>query len=952
MQKSLSLGVLFLFLGIFITSFSLAWSDNGQLIQNITGCGILNTTGATYTLNQSISQNTTCMNITASNIILDGAGYLLSGNTTDLTWSVRINSLENITIKNLREEKYGAGIYISYSVNVTIQNCSTNNNSLNNQWIDNNAAGVVVYDSSYIYITNHTSSFNYFGLDLNGQSPGNDFHIDKLTAIDNTDYGIYSFSVLNSSINNSIISLSSEDNGFSYGILCESCSQGFFLIKNNTISNYSYGIKVDSNGMNITNNQLLGNYQGGIYLDNLVERNNVSYNVFNDSYLSVRGDNNTIVNNTFYIGSIVLVGANNNSIYNNTIQDSSGSGIIVYANSGWGESSDNTFDGGSVSNAGSWGIEAMSPRNYFQNMDIFNNSEYGILASSNTTIENCTIYNNAQAGVYIYDQSSEIIVNQNTIRNNSYGIQLGSAATDNLLVNNDIYNNTNYEILDQSGGENYLEYFNAYGDLIWLTESFLNNLTTEGRLIFGDTIVLEQNRSYFNASAFSTTSINSEGYLYLYSPALYLTNTTIQRNGIECNELTTPSCDNYTALNIEQVEIYLENVSGDYSILGYPDIVAPNISLIAPANNTNSSTHAYNFTFNATDNSGLAANCTLYIDDTVEQLLGNVYISTNESNENNGIYNGSLGIGSHNWTINCSDYSSNIGSSQLRTFNVLNDSSAPNITLLSIVAISASSTHYNFTFSVEDSNPIDSCNLTIDESVVNSMSNISRVSTNGSALIVGLNKTAIGYGTHTWSVNCSDDFDNIGTSAIGNFVLTQPAEDTGGSGGGGGGGGATTFWISTITAPTTSIVQPGGYSFSGGTGYRVKLNVSNEEHFVGIINLTNSSAIINISSETQQATLIIGETKDFEINGDGYYDLRIGLKEINSGKANLSIQEIHEQISSSSINNSATESSKNTNESGSNTLFKKDNKTEVIIICAIIFAVLIIILYFVFRKKH
>jgi hypothetical protein len=59
---------------------SCAWSDNGQLIQNVDGCGTLNTSNAVYTLNQSIyNVSGICLNILADGIILNGEGFDLTG---------------------------------------------------------------------------------------------------------------------------------------------------------------------------------------------------------------------------------------------------------------------------------------------------------------------------------------------------------------------------------------------------------------------------------------------------------------------------------------------------------------------------------------------------------------------------------------------------------------------------------------------------------------------------------------------------------------------------------------------------------------------------------------------------------------------------------------------------------------------------------------------------------
>ena len=68
-------------------------------------------------------------------------------------------------------------------------------------------------------------------------------------------------------------------------------------------------------------------------------------------------------------------------------------------------------------------------------------------------------------------------------------------------------------------------------------------------------------------------------------------------------------------------------------------------------------------------------------------------------------------------------------------------------------------------------------------------------------------------------------------------------------------------------------------------------------HYIGVISLTSNSATINVTSEPQQATLAIGESKKFEISGDGFYDMLVKLNGISSNKTNMTISYLHEQIS-------------------------------------------------------
>ncbi|MGC8885523.1 MAG: hypothetical protein ACP5KK_03475, partial [Candidatus Nanoarchaeia archaeon] len=76
----------------------------------------------------------------------------------------------------------------------------------------------------------------------------------------------------------------------------------------------------------------------------------------------------------------------------------------------------------------------------------------------------------------------------------------------------------------------------------------------------------------------------------------------------------------------------------------------PEVILYGPANNTQFTTQNINFTFKAIDDLSSTLNCSIYLDNALNQ--------TNPSTQNNTLTNFSIsGIsyGSHNWYINCSD---------------------------------------------------------------------------------------------------------------------------------------------------------------------------------------------------------------------------------------------------------------------------------------------------------
>ena len=147
----------------------------------------------------------------------------------------------------------------------------------------------------------------------------------------------------------------------------------------------------------------------------------------------------------------------------------------------------------------------------------------------------------------------------------------------------------------------------------------------------------------------------------------------------------------------------------------------------------------------------------------------------------------------------------------------------------------------------------------------------------------------------------------VGLSASGLFAyVVQGATNTGSSGGGSGGGSAgttVTTWSTVQTATLDQATQSSGVSASLGARQRLSVPVvtntatgATESHSVGVVSLSTSAAVIEVASTPQQATLAIHQTQKFDVTADGYYDLAITLVGIAGGKANVTVQSIHEQI--------------------------------------------------------
>ena len=103
----------------------------------------------------------------------------------------------------------------------------------------------------------------------------------------------------------------------------------------------------------------------------------------------------------------------------------------------------------------------------------------------------------------------------------------------------------------------------------------------------------------------------------------------------------------------------------------------------------------------------------------------------------------------------------------------------------------------------------------------------------------------------------------------------------------------------TYTATDEEFVE--GYTKELAVKNRVRIKVGGTNHYLGIKELTSTTATIEVSSTPQQANLAIGDERKFDVTADGYYDIYVKLNSISSNKANVTIKSIHEEITEETI---------------------------------------------------
>ncbi len=327
------------------------------------GCGTLNTAGETYILNQSINTTGTCFTIGASHLILDGAGFNITGNGSGSGVLFSVTTFNNVTIQNFGNiSNFNDGIQVRGTNNI----------------VKNNVIQGVVGNG--IYIAASGDGVTIFNNTITGNSNNG---VDS----DEADYGNYTSNTLAYNIGGIVMS-----------------------------GNHNY---VDNNTAN--NNQNDGIEISGTSINNTIIRNNVYSNFDGIDILSVTGANNTISHNTIYSNTDngIEISGGGNKVINNTVYGHLGSldaGIEIDNESG----DSNLFDGNTVYNnkRGIAILVAGPENNLFVNNNVSNMSGEEFLDLSNSTYYNSLIYNNS------FGQINWNMTNLTTAINLSVGVTI------------------------------------------------------------------------------------------------------------------------------------------------------------------------------------------------------------------------------------------------------------------------------------------------------------------------------------------------------------------------------------------------------------------------------------------------------------------------------------------------------------------------------------------------
>ena len=432
---------------LFIILISITFADT------ISSCTTISSPG-TYELMNDIlnSASSRCINITVSDVTLDGQGYTIDGINTSLSYGVYVRgpsiSLFNITVKNLKVTDWYFGIHY-YDIYF---------GKIENNTADNNTYGIQLDSSSYnSIISNAIENSMWNGINV-WESPNN-ILIGNI-ANNNTKQGIFLYLSPGNNITGNIAN-NNKDNG----ILVHN-SNNCTLTKNTANNNSQHGIKLRSSYYNATliQNHANNNSEDGINLYNtdytIIIENTASNNGYHGIYLGSSSDNKLIGNlayNNNWDG-IGLADSYRNILTDNIASNNKIFGIFISY------SAYNSFIGNIVNNNLDHGIELRGTYNtppcptvYYTHHNLFawntinynNGNGIQVVGSPYNIITNNTISHNSGDGI----QLARIVCEEFPTRYNFY-------SKNNSITNNIIWDNTaGLAIYDSMNNLIYNNYF-------------------------------------------------------------------------------------------------------------------------------------------------------------------------------------------------------------------------------------------------------------------------------------------------------------------------------------------------------------------------------------------------------------------------------------------------------------------------------------------------------------
>jgi hypothetical protein len=165
--------------------------------------------------------------------------------------------------------------------------------------------------------------------------------------------------------------------------------------------------------------------------------------------------------------------------------------------------------------------------------------------------------------------------------------------------------------------------------------------------------------------------------------------------------------------------------------------------------------------------------------------------------------------------------------------------------------------------------------------------------TSASATPTGIDTTTLD--TRGVSCNGADSASNNATSGTVTYHVISLGGGASSGGGGGGGSSGSSITGSTFTVNEEQLAEGSSASLKAGDGFSANFKASGQassrSHTIKVNEVSDSSAVITISSEPIQFKLNVGTSKRVDVDGDGIYDISVTLDGVTDGKADITIIE-------------------------------------------------------------
>jgi len=464
-------------------------------------CGIVN---QSLTLTGDAISSGSCFNITASDVILDCAGYDVRPLSTG-DYGVYASNVSNITVRNCNIWDFDHGVLFENVTNSLVENVNVYNatwygflqtSSSNNTFNNINASDQLVGFASW-YGNSTNLSNSYFANDIVG---ANIFwerwdYMDNNTLIGSAydlligntvllyffplHFGVYpQFYMHNITETNTVEGLPvryiigaqdyvfPENTGFaafvdSRNVTAENLTlshvEGLIivnstdsLVRNITFNSMFNGIEAgNSSNITISESTFFNSTEAGVEVHNAsvaVLSNNASLN-YGIDVLLMEDVSGTLVADNLFSGAISSIFASyvigNAMVANNTINDSLYAIYIYYSNS-------SLFANNTIHNSALYGIYLFhSNNNLFYNDSLQDSEEVLILVSAGNNFSMLTVNNSLSYGVRFFGSSGNII-SESLILNSSFADVYSAGSSSNLVINSTGFNYSSVAFEDNS----------------------------------------------------------------------------------------------------------------------------------------------------------------------------------------------------------------------------------------------------------------------------------------------------------------------------------------------------------------------------------------------------------------------------------------------------------------------------------------------------------------------